>query len=145
MRSVASLIHRVELALTGDLTPHTRHNVHIELASSIVYGPFYAALLFISVVLEKLGATPGLLALYQSQTYLGLFLAAFSVMFIPRARVLVFLAIAWMIGRGAFLLTPLLPGAVGLLLLSAVFWFSDGFPGAAYTDVVRRSYASDAR
>jgi predicted MFS family arabinose efflux permease len=51
----------------------------------------------------------------------------------------------WSLGRGAFLLAPLFPGAIGLLVLAAVFWFSDGFPGAAYTEVVRRSYATNVR
>jgi DHA1 family inner membrane transport protein len=145
MTFIISLLRQVAQLLTGDMTVSTRHNVHVELASSIVYGPFYAALLFIPVVLARLGASPDILALYQSQTYLGLFLAAFSVMLIPRARVVLFLVIVWSIGRGAFLLTPLLPGAIGLLLLATLFWFSDGFPGAAYTEVVRRSYASDVR
>ena len=145
MTSFTTLLRRVEYMLTGDLTASTRHNVHTELASSIVYGPFYAALLFIPVVLERLGASPDILALYQSQTYLGLFLAAFSVMLIPRARVVIFLVIVWSLGRGAFLLTPLFPGAIGLLVLATAFWFSDGFPGAAYTEVVRRSYAANVR
>ncbi len=140
-----TLIRRIEYSLTGDLTPQTRRNVHTELASSIVYGPFYAALLFIPIVLERLGASPDVLALYNSQTYLGLFLAAFSVTLIPRARVLVFLALFWSVGRGSFALAITQPGALGLLGLAAVFWFSDGFPGAAYTDVVRRAYSSDAR
>jgi predicted MFS family arabinose efflux permease len=138
-------LERAGRMLTGPLALNTRHNVHVELISSIVYGPFYAALLFIPVVLRRLGATPDLVALYQSQTYLGLFLAAFSVMVIPRRHVLLFLAVVWSLGRGIFLLTGLTTDAAGLLALAAVFWFSDGFPGAAYTDVVRRTYPSDVR
>jgi predicted MFS family arabinose efflux permease len=138
-------LERAGRMLTGPLALNTRHNVNVELLSSIVYGPFYAALLFIPIVLRRLGATPDLIALYQSQTYLGLFLAAFSVMVIPRRHVLLFLAVVWSLGRGIFLLTGLATDAAGLLALAAVFWFFDGFPGAAYTDVVRRTYPSDVR
>jgi predicted MFS family arabinose efflux permease len=145
MALVRRVVQRAGLMLTGALTQETRHNVRTELLSSIVFGPFYAALLFIPVVLERLGASPGMVAIYQSQTYIGLFLAAFSVLVIPRGNVLLFLAISWTIGRGAFLLTGFAPGAVGLLGLAAIFWFSDGFPGAAYTEVIRRVYPADVR
>ncbi|MCL5997568.1 MAG: MFS transporter [Chloroflexi bacterium] len=143
--ALSGALVRAERFLTGPLATNTRHNVRVELVSSIVYGPFYAALLFIPVVLQRLGATPDIVALYQSQTYLGLFLAAFSVMVIPRRHVVLFLVIVWSLGRGVFLLTGVTTDAIGLLVLATLFWFSDGFPGAAYTDVVRRAYPTDVR
>jgi predicted MFS family arabinose efflux permease len=145
MTALNAAIHRAGQALTGPLTIQTRNNVLTELISSVAYGPFNAALLFVPVVLQHLGATPDLLAVYNSQTYIGLFLAAFSVLLIPRKHALLFLAIFWTIGRGAFLFVGLVPGATGLLLLVAVFWFCDGFPGAAYMDVCRRVYPTDVR
>lgn len=145
MRSLSSALLRLELLLTGTLDERTRHNVRTELYSGIVYGPFYAALLLIPVVMQRLGATPDLLALYNSQAYIGLFLAAFSVMLIPRNRVVLFLAICWTIGRAVFLAAGFVDTAVGIMLISVVFWLSDGFPGAAYTDVIRRAYPVDVR
>ena len=138
-------LRRAELFITGPLPPDVRYNVRVELVASMFFGPFYAALLFIPVVLERLGASPDLVAVYQSQTYIGLFLAAFSVMVLPRRRVLLFLAIVWSLGRGMFLLAGLWPTALGLLGLSAVYWLSDGFPAPAYTEIVRRAYPAEVR
>ncbi len=145
MNSFRSFILRAVQGLSGPMTHQTRSNVLTEITASVVYGPFNAALLFVPVVLQKMGASPDMLAIYQAQVYIGLFLAAFSVLVIPRGHLLVFLAIIWSIGRGAFMAAGLVPGAVGLLLLAAVFWFSDGFPGAAYVEVVRRVYPADVR
>ena len=145
MTSVRTIFLRASEILTGPLSAQTRSNVITEMLSSVAYGPFNAALLFVPVVLERMGATPELVAIYQSQAYIGLFLAAFSVMLIPRKKVLLFLAIIWSIGRGAFILVGFVQGATGLLLLAAVFWLCDGFPGAAYMDVVRRVYPADVR
>ena len=138
-------LHRAAQVLIGPISAQTRSNVITDVTASVLYGPFNAALLFVPVVLQRLGATPDIVAVYQSQAYIGLFLAAFSVMIIPRAHLLVFLAVIWTIGRGAFLFTGLAPGAVGLLALASVFWLADGFPGAAYTEVVRRIYPGDVR
>ncbi|MCL4507868.1 MAG: MFS transporter [Chloroflexi bacterium] len=145
MTPIRVLLQRAGQALAGPLTPQTRSNVITDLTASVMYGPFNAALLFVPVVLQNMGASPDMLAIYQAQVYIGLFLAAFSVLIIPRGNLLLFLAIIWTIGRGAFVLTGLAPGAVELLLLAAVFWFSDGFPGAAYVEVVRRVYPADVR
>ncbi len=136
---------RAEQLITGPLPADVRRNVRVELIASVFFGPFYAALLFIPVVLQRLGATPDLVALYQSQSYIGLFLAAFSVMILPRRRLLLLLAVIWTVGRGAFLFTELWPTAVGLLVLSAIYWLSDGFPGSVYTEVVRRAYPAEVR
>lgn len=145
MMGLSSLYRRFELVLTGPLNEQTRHNVRVELSSGIVYGPFYAALLLIPVVMQRMGAAPDLLALYNSQAYIGLFLAAFSVALIPRNRVVLFLAICWSIGRAAFLAIGFAETAMAILLLSTLFWLSDGFPGAAYTDLIRRAYPADVR
>jgi len=136
---------RAERFITGSLPADVLRNVRVELVASIFFGPFYAALLFIPVVLQRLGASPDLVALYQSQSYIGLFLAAFSVMILPRRRLLLALAVIWTVGRGAFLFTKLWPTAVGLLVLSAIYWLSDGFPGSIYTEVVRRAYPAEVR
>lgn len=136
---------RAERFITGPLPDDALRNVRVELIASVFFGPFYAALLFIPVVLQRLGASPDLVALYQSQSYIGLFLAAFSVMILPRRRLLLLLAVIWTVGRGAFLFTEFWPTAVGLLVLSAIYWLSDGFPGSVYTEVVRRAYPAEVR
>lgn len=140
-----SRLLRAEQFITGPLPADVRRNVRVELIASVFFGPFYAALLFIPVVLQRLGASADMVALYQSQSYIGLFLAAFSVMILPRRRLLLLLAVIWTVGRGAFLFTELWPTAIGLLILSAIYWLSDGFPGSVYTEVVRRAYPAEVR
>ena len=100
---------RAELALSGPLPADVRRNMRIELLASLFFGPFYAVLLFIPVILQRLNATAQQVALYQSESYLGFLLSAFSVMLLPRRRILLFLAVIWAVGRAAFLLTPLVP------------------------------------
>ena len=145
MSWINSGLHRLSSVLIGPITLQTRSNIVTDVFASVMYGPFNAALLFVPVVLQRLGATPDMVAIYQSQAYIGLFLAAFSVSLIPRARILLFLAVIWTIGRGSFLFAGFVTGAAGLLGLAVVFWFADGFPGAAYTEVVRRAYPADVR
>ncbi|HEY3289759.1 MAG TPA: MFS transporter [Anaerolineae bacterium] len=145
MRRLRNGLHYAQTVLLGSISAQTRSNVITDFSASILYGPFNAALLFVPVVLQRMGATPDLVAIYQSQVYIGLFFAALSVLIIPRGHVLLFLAVIWSIGRGVFLFTGLTQGAVGLLVLASVFWFADGFPGAAYTEVVRRAYPADVR
>lgn len=139
------LWQRVELALSGPLPAEVRRNMRIELIASLFFGPFYAVLLFIPVILQRMNATPQQVALYQSESYLGFLLSAFSVMILPRRRILLFLAVIWTIGRAAFLLTPLAPTVSGILVLALLYWLSDSFPSPGYVRVIQQVYPADVR
>lgn len=141
----SSFWQRAELALSGPLPAEVRHNMRIELLASLCYGPFYAVLLFIPVILQRMQATPQEVALYQSESYLGFLLASFSVLLLPRRRILLFLAVIWVTGRAAFLLTPLVPTVTGVLVLSLLYWLSDSFPSPGYVRVVQQIYPADVR
>jgi DHA1 family inner membrane transport protein len=136
---------RVELALSGPLPAEVRRNMRIELIASLFFGPFYAVLLFIPVILQRMDATPQQVALYQSESYFGFLLSAFSVMILPRRRILLFLAVIWTIGRAAFLLTPLVPTVTGVLVLALLYWLSDSFPSPGYVRVIQQVYPADVR
>ncbi len=136
---------RAELALSGPLPADVRRNMRIELLASLFFGPFYAVLLFIPVILQRLNATAQQVALYQSESYLGFLLSAFSVMLLPRRRILLFLAVIWAVGRAAFLLTPLVPTVAGVLVLSLLYWLSDSFPSPGYVRVIQQIYPADTR
>ncbi len=139
------LWHRIEIALTGPLPAHVSRNMRIELLASTLFGPFFAVLLFIPVVLQRMGASSDQIAIYQSQTYLGFLLSPFSLMLMPRKGILIFLTAIWGIGRATLLLTPFAPSVLGLLLLSSVFWLSDSFPSPGYVRVVQQVYPADTR
>ncbi|MCX6018607.1 MAG: MFS transporter [Chloroflexi bacterium] len=136
---------RAELALSGPLPAEVRRNMRIELLASVFFGPFYAVLLFIPVILQRLNASPEQVALYQSETYFGFLLSAFSVMLLPRRGILRFLMVIWTIGRAAFLLTPLVPTVVGVLVIALVYWLSDSFPSPGYVRVVQQIYPAGVR
>lgn len=140
-----ALWRRIELALTGPLPADVRRNMWVELMASLAYGPFYAVMLFIPVVLQRLGATPDEVALYQAESYVGFALSAFSVMLLPRRGILIFLGVIWVAGRAAYLFTPLLPSVTGLLVLSFIFWLSDSFPSPGYVRVVQQVYPARVR
>jgi len=139
------LWQRVELALSGPLPAEVRRNMRIELIASLFFGPFYAVLLYIPVILQRMNATSQQVALYQSESYLGFLLSAFSVMILPRRRILLFLAVIWTIGRAAFLLTPLVPTVSGILVLALLYWLSDSFPSPGYVRVIQQVYPADVR
>ncbi len=119
--------------------------MRVELFASLAYGPFYAVLLFVPVVLQRLGASPDQVALYQAQSYVGFMLSSISVMLMPRRGLIVFLGVIWVAGRAVLMLTPLWPGVVGILILAFIFWLSDSFPSPGYVRVVQLIYPADAR
>jgi len=145
LQSALGLWERIEFDMTGPILPIVRGNMRIELLSALLYGPFFAALLFIPVVLQRMGADPNALALYQAQTYLGFVFSSLGVVFLRQRRVLAILAIIWVVGRGMFLLTPIWHSVAGLLVISALFWFADSFPSPAYVRVVQQIYPANVR
>lgn len=136
---------RIEFGMTGPILPTVRGNMRIELLSALAYGPFFAALLFIPVVLQRMGATPDQVALYQAQTYLGFVFSSLGVTLLRRGRILMVLSVIWIVGRGMFLLTPLWHSVLGLLVISGIFWFLDSFPSPAYVRVVQQIYPAHVR
>jgi hypothetical protein len=75
-KSGLSIRQRLAQALAGELPADVRTNMRIEMVASVAYGVFFAAAVsLLPVVLRRMGAASGLLALYMVQTYLGSILA----------------------------------------------------------------------
>ena len=142
MRATLAIIgRRLELAFTGRLPEEVRHNVRVETIAAIAYGIFYAAALsFMPVVLRRLGASPGLLAVYTAQTYLGSILSTLGVLMMRRRRPLAFALICWLGGRSLLVWTFLVADAHWLLVLTAVFWLLESLPAPAYARIVQAIY-----
>lgn len=140
-----AVLSRLEHALVGPCPPDVRRNMRVELAASLAYGPFHAALLFIPVVLQRLGAGPELIALYQSASYIGFFLVPFTARFIPERGVQHFLAWLWAIGRGFLGAMGLAMSAPVMLLLSVAVYFFESSPSPAYTRVIQAIYPAAMR
>ena len=143
---VRTIGRRLELSLTGSLPEGVRRNLRIETSAAVAYGIFYAvAILFMPVVLRRLGASVGLLALYTAQTYLGSVLATFGVLLMRRRHPMTFSTFCWLAGRSLLLATFLITAAGPLLVLTALFWLLEAFPAPAYARIVQAIYPARYR
>jgi predicted MFS family arabinose efflux permease len=139
--TLATIGRRLELALTGPLPETVRRNLRVETIAAIAYGIFYAAALsFMPVVLRRLGASSGLLAIYTAQTYLGSILSTLGVLMMRRRRPLAFALICWLGSRSLLVWTFLIADAGWLLALTALFWLLESLPAPAYARIVQAIY-----
>jgi MFS transporter, DHA1 family, inner membrane transport protein len=144
--TLGAIGRRLELALTGWLPDNVRRNLWIETIASVAFGIFYAAALsFMPVVLRRLGASSTLLAIYTAQTYLGSVLSTLGVLMMRRRRPLLFATAFWLLSRSLLLATALITQADWLLILTAVFWLLEAFPGPAYARVIQAIYPARYR
>lgn len=142
MRStLATFGRRLERSLIGSFPENVRPNLRVETIAAIAYGVFFAAAIsFMPVVLRRLGASSGLLAVYTAQTYLGSILSTLVVLMMRRRKPLVFAVACWLGARGLLLLAFLIGEAGWLLALTAVFWLLEAFPAPAYARIVQAIY-----
>jgi predicted MFS family arabinose efflux permease len=131
--------------VAGFLEPVVRRNMRIELAASVLYGLFYAVVQFIPVVLRRQGATPELLALFGSQSYLSLILAGVVAFWLGRKHPMRFVAACWLIGRSAFLLMAFVSQLGWFLVVTVVFQLLESFPGPIYARIVQTVYPAELR
>jgi predicted MFS family arabinose efflux permease len=118
-----------------------RYNLWVEIVAAVAYGIFYAAAIsFMPVVLRRLGASSGLLAVYTAQTYLGSILSTLGVLMMRRRRPLAFATACWLAARSLLLWTFLIADAGWLLALTALFWLLESFPAPAYARIVQAIY-----
>ena len=132
--------------MVGPLEPTVRFNMRVDLTAAIAYGAFATILAFIPLVLRRLGASVELLALYAASTYLGSVLAAGPGLFLARQQRPLYVAIICLcLARAAFLGTAFVTGAVGLLVLAALFWLGEGLPTPIYGGIFQKIYPVEAR
>lgn len=132
--------------MIGGFPEQIRVNLRIEMVAALAFGLFYAgAIAFLPVVLRRLGASPELLALYVAQTYLGSVFASFSVMLMRGRRPKTFAVICWVLARSLFLPAVLIAQAGWLLVLTAIFWLLEAFPGPAYARIMQQIYPNPYR
>lgn len=140
------LVNQAESALTGSLTDDERRNMRFEVATSLVYGIFYASVIpFTPVVLRRLGASAEMLAVYNSLLFLGSLLSTFSVILMRRRSTKHVLLLCWAVARSLFLLCAVLSGAEWLIALTSLFWLLEGFVIPAYSLVVQKLYPDAVR
>ena len=59
--SQTNVLTRIEDLLVGPAPADVRRNMRIELGASMAAGPYQAALLFVPVVMQRLGADAGMI------------------------------------------------------------------------------------
>ncbi len=135
-----SAYRRFETQLAGVIEQGVRRNMRIEIASAVLYGLFYAALLFLPAVLTRMGASPAMISLYLSLSYLGHISSPLSLAFVRRIRPLNFTVAAWMIGRLSFMLAGLATSSLMLVALGTVMWLLEFIPNPIYARIVQSIY-----
>lgn len=137
---------QIEYRLVGDLPASARRNMVLEIAASMLAGPFVGSLAFFPVVMRRLGASPDWIAFYLAQNFIGFMLTSVSAMVMPRQRGLLrFAVISWTIGRTALMLAALIARAEPLILVTLLFWLAESFPLPAYTRIMQAAYPARSR
>jgi MFS transporter, DHA1 family, inner membrane transport protein len=136
---------RFERQMAGSLQHAVRINMRIELAASVMFGLHYAVIQFIPVVLRRQGASPELLALFGSQSYLSLILAGFVAFGLGRRHPMRFVTACWLIGRSAFLWMAFVSQLGWFLTVTVVYQLMESFPGPIYARIVQTVYPAENR
>jgi len=136
----ARRLYSLETRMAGPLEAAVRFNVRVEIVTALFYGVFFAVLLFVPVVLTRLGGSTTLVSIYLSLSYIGHLSSSLSLMFLRRFPAKPFAVTSWLIGRLVFALMALASGSTALLVLAAVFWLLEILPNPAYTRMLQMIY-----
>lgn len=131
---------RIETQLAGNIEQDVRRNMRIEIASAVLYGLFYSALLFLPAVLTRMGAPPAMISLYLSLSYLGHITGPLSLVFVRRIQPLNFAVAAWALGRAIFLLSGFASHSLTLVALGTAMWLLEFIPNPIYARIVQTIY-----
>src|SRR5436309_1641296 len=75
---------RAELILVGPLPPEVRRSLYIDMRAAIAACLFAAAINFIPVILRRMGASDGLIAVYYAINSLGLITTSLGIWLMRR-------------------------------------------------------------
>jgi MFS family permease len=135
-----STYRRVETQLAGNIENDVRRNMRIEIISAVLYGLFYSAVLFLPAVLTRMGATPAMISLYLSLSYLGHISGPLSLLFVRRIKPLNFAVASWAGGRVIFMAMGLATNSITLVAMGTLMWLMEFIPNPIYTRIVQAIY-----
>lgn len=118
----------------------------LDLIAAIFVGVYVAAInSFVPVVARRLGASPFLLSLITAAPAAGNSVALLTTHYLQGRRKMPFMVLAWTIGRGLFLLMPLIvtPWPFGLIVVASWLFLSLPLPG--YVEIMRQIYPDEYR
>ncbi len=136
---------RIETRLAGHLTHDVRRNMHIELRYALIFGFFQAVLQFVPVILRRLGATPEILAVYGSQSYLALILTGPTLVLMHRRPALKIMVICWLLSRSLFVPLSLANDVSAFLFITVGFSMLEYIPGPVYARIIQKVYPAKHR
>lgn len=123
-----------------------RHNFILDFHSAIFYGVFLAGVItFVPIIARRLGASPLELALITAMQAIGNLIALAASHYLQHRRRLPFMVVAWSIGRGLFLLTPLVVTPEPLVLIVVAHWVLVSLCVTGYVEVVSGIYPTEIR
>ena len=123
-----------------------RRNLVLDLGSAVFYGVYLSAVVnFVPVVARRMGADAFLLSLIAAAPAVGNIIAVLASHYLQRRRKLPFMVAAWTIGRGLFLLSPLVIAPVAFTGLVVTHWLIVSLTVTGYVEVMRAIYPAAIR
>ena len=118
-----------------------RRNFTLDLTTATLVGVYVAAInTFVPVVARRLGASPFLLSLITAAPAAGNILAVLSAPYLQGRRKMPYMVAAWALGRGLFLLMPLVVLPLPFALIVVASWLIISLPLPGYVEVMQRIY-----
>jgi MFS family permease len=118
-----------------------RHNFLLDLTGAVLVGVFVAAInTFVPVIARRLGASPLMLALITAAPAAGNIVAVLAAHYLQGRRKMPYMVWAWSIGRGLFLLMPLIVLPLPFVLIVVAHWLIVSLPVPGYVEVMQQIY-----
>ena len=118
-----------------------RYNFSLDLAGAVLVGVYMAAInTFVPVVARRLGASPFLLSLITAAPAAGNILAVLSAPYLQGRRKMPYMVAAWTMGRGLFLLMPLVVLPLPFALIVVAHWLIVSLPLPGYVEIMQQIY-----
>ncbi len=118
-----SLWDRFETLLVGNLPAQVRSNMHLDLLKACAVGVMNSILLFIPVILARLGASAAVISSYISVSYLGVFASGICLWFMRIWGMRVVSLASWAVGRFALFFGVFVSSALGIAVVVTVHTF----------------------
>ena len=114
---------RFERRMVGDLPGQVRTSMHIDLFRSCAVGIMTSILLFIPVILVRLGASAEVIAAYYSAGYLGVFSTGVCLWLMRKWGMRVVSLSSWAVGRFVLFGGAFVTSAVGIAIVGTLHSF----------------------
>lgn len=123
-----------------------RRNFLLDFGAAGLVGVYVATInSFAPVVARRMGASVFLLALITAAPAAGNIIAVLASHLMQNRRKMPFMVLAWTVGRGVFLLMPLVIAPEPFVLIVIVSWLFLSLPLPGYVELMQQIYPAEVR